>query len=258
MFSSNVLYGARNKVSLLAGVSSAALFLFSLLPGIVAAQKSAEMNPSFSVLTLSKPLQNPSTEFAQPALPGAEFFNPFDGEQFQNFLREGLRLQEAHDHQAAVSLFLRAWRVSRIDLGLYHEIQIPILKSLVYSHLELGNYAEVEQQYDYLTHLYQRLYPLEDPRLEAGLQQISSFHINAFNANLQGRQEHHLHKAAVILQLRQEAALATLDKGHPRLEYLQKSIELSKQHLYLLSDRHRELRAKDAKRNRDRLFATLE
>ena len=127
-----------------------------------------------------------------------EQFSPYDASQFQATMNKALALQEAGEHEAALPEFYRAWQIRRIEHGLYHEVQIPVLESLVVSELEAGEWEAADRHYDYMAHLYRRLYDIDDPRLEAGLQKLSSFHVNAFNVNLGGRREHHLRKAAEI------------------------------------------------------------
>lgn len=185
-------------------------------------------------------------------------FNPFDANQFQVYLSRGLALQEAGDHEAALPVLDRAWQISRIEHGLFHEAQIPVLESMVVSELEAGNFEAVNLHYDYMEHLVKRLYDIDDPRLESGLQKISSFHVNAFNVNLGGQRELHLRKAARILKLRLEVAERTLAEDHPRVNYLAESIALSRHQLYLMSDRHKELMIRKQAAARDRLFVTLD
>ncbi|MEX2469976.1 MAG: hypothetical protein WD396_09490 [Pseudohongiellaceae bacterium] len=188
----------------------------------------------------------------------AEDFNPFDADQFQAYLSRGLALQEAGEHESALPVLDRAWQINRIERGLYHESQVPVLESMVVSELESGDFEAVNRHYAYMEHLYRRLYDIDDPRLDSGLQKISSFHVNAFNVNLAGQREYHLRKAASILKLRLEVAERTLAEDHPKVNYLTESIALSRHQLYLMSDRHKEMLARKQASSRDRLFATLE
>lgn len=185
-------------------------------------------------------------------------FNPFDANQFQAYLSRGLALQEAGEHETALLVLDRAWQINRIEYGLYHESQLPVLQTMVVSELEAGNWEAVNRHYDYMEHLYRRLYDIDDPRLELGLQKISTFHVNAFNVNLAGQREYHLRKAARILKLRLEVAERTLAEDHPRVNYLTESIALSRRQLYLMADRHKELLVREQVGARARLFVTLE
>jgi uncharacterized coiled-coil protein SlyX len=185
-------------------------------------------------------------------------FTPYSSQHYQPLLSRGLQLQEAGQHQAALDLLNQAWQINRINYGLYNESQIPVLKSLVYSGIETEDWQTVDQLYDYMTHLYLQLYKMDDPRLDEGLEKISSFHITAFNADLGEDREYHLRKAAELLELRLETSKQTLAADHPRLAYLNESIATSRKHLFLLSDRYREMMRQQGKASRDRLLADLD
>lgn len=182
---------------------------------------------------------------------------PYDLQALEPSLELGLGQQELGDHRAAVSAFDQALQIMRINYGLFHEAQVPLVESIIFSLMEMQEWEAVDQRFDYLAHLYERLYDTDDPRLETGLQKISSYHVNAFNINLEGRGEYHLRKAANLFKLRLEVAEQTLTEDHPRLDYLHESLELSRAHLYLLSNSYRE-RVKQAQQaNRDALLADL-
>jgi hypothetical protein len=67
-----------------------------------------------------------------------------------------------------------------------------------------------------------------------------------------------LRKAAELLELRLETSKQTLAADHPRLAYLNESIATSRKHLFLLSDRYREMMRQQGKASRDRLLADLD
>lgn len=182
---------------------------------------------------------------------------PYDLQALEPSLELGLGQQELGDHRAAVNAFEQALQIMRINYGLFHEAQVPLVESIIFSLMEMQEWEAVDQRFDYLAHLYERLYDTDDPRLEKGLQKISSYHVNAFNINLEGRGEYHLRKAANLFKLQLEVAEQTLTEDHPRLDYLHQSLELSRAHLYLLSNSYRE-RVKSAQQaNRDGLLADL-
>ncbi|MCI5107339.1 MAG: hypothetical protein MRY76_11545 [Pseudomonadales bacterium] len=187
-----------------------------------------------------------------------DFFTPYSSQHYQPLLSRGLQLQEVGQHQAALDLLNQAWQINRINYGLYNESQIPVLKSLVFSGIETEDWQTVDQLYDYMTHLYLQIYELDDPRLDEGLEKISSYHITAFNADLGEGREYHLRKAAELLELRLETSEQTLATDHPRLAYLNESITTSRKHLFLLSDRYREMMRQQGKASRDRLLADLD
>ena len=185
-------------------------------------------------------------------------YNPYDTLSLEPALELGLTQQENGEHRAAVNAFEQALQITRVNYGLFHESQIPLVESIIYSLMEMQDWESVDQRFDYMAHLYRRLYDIDDPRLESGLQKISSYHVNAFNINLEGRGEYHLRKAANLFKLRIEVAEQTLTEDHPKLDYLNQSLALSREHLYLLSNRYKERMKKIAQSSRDNLLADLQ
>lgn len=189
---------------------------------------------------------------------GSTAFSPYQRDMLEPAIEDGLLAQENGNHSAAIAAFDQALQITRVSYGLYHESQIPLVESIIYSAMEMAAWDAVDDRFTYLEHLYRRLYDVDDPKLESGLQKVSSFHVNAFNINLDGRQEYHLRQAARLFQLRLEVAEHTLTEDHPKFDYLNQSIALSRQHLYLLSNRHKELLRLNARGNRDNLLADLD
>lgn len=185
-------------------------------------------------------------------------YNPYDSLSLEPSLELGLSQQEIGDHRAAVNAFEQALQVTRVNYGLFHDSQLPLVESIIYSLMEMGDWEAVDKRFDYLAHLYRRLYDIDDPRLENGLQKISSYHVNAFNINLEGRGEYHLRKAANLFKLRLKVAEQTLTEDHPKLDYLNQSLALSREHLYLLSNRYKERMKKIQQSSRDNLLADLQ
>lgn len=199
-----------------------------------------------------------ATAMLAPAPGSPASYNPYDHSQLESLVQEAIRIQEAGNHERAVAIFEKAWQTSRVAYGLYHQAQIPLLESMIASQIELEQWQSIDNHYAYLELLYLRLYDTKDLMLEAGLQKISSWHINAFNINLDGRREQHLRKARSLLKLRLEVAANTLPEGHPKFEFLNDSIRLSEQYLYLMSERHKQQLRQHERVERDRLLATLD
>ncbi len=185
-------------------------------------------------------------------------FNPYESAQMDVLIGRAMTLQEQNKHEPAIALFEQAWQISRISHGLYHEQQIFLIDQIVHSAMEAGQWELVDNQYDYLEHLYRRLYELDDPRLETGLQKISSFHVNAYNFNIDGRREHHLRRAAQIFDTRLEVANLTLAEGHPKFQFLQESLAISRHQLYLMSAQYKENLARRERSRRDQILAGID
>lgn len=237
----------------LAGFAS----LFLVLPSL-AQESTADLTTTDLTLSLSGSLDDAVT---MPSFLGeleSNDFNPYDNEHLEDLVVAARRHQEAGAHTVALQLFDQAWQISRVTNGLYHEAQVPLLEDMITSRIELEDWAGMDANYAYMELIYNRLFETTDPRLEQGLQKISSWHVNAFNANLDGRKEQHLRKARLVLKQRLEIAHLTLPEDDPKFAFLNESIYLCEQHLFLMSERHKMLVQKQQRAARDRLLATLD
>ncbi len=185
-------------------------------------------------------------------------FNPYLLDDLEPAIDTGIRFQESGQHGVAIKAFDQALQITRIRYGLYHEAQIPLIEGIIVSGMEISDWEQVDRRYAYMEHLYRKLYDIDDPRLEAGLQKISSFHVNAFNANLDGRREYHLRRAATLFKTRLQVAENTLSAGNPLFEYLNEGLEISRQHLYVLSRSQREQMQDKQSRSGENLLAELD
>tara|TARA_Y100001933_G_C18882931_1_gene514841 strand:- start:268 stop:1032 length:765 start_codon:yes stop_codon:yes gene_type:complete len=156
-------------------------------------------------------------------------------------LSKAVALQESGEHEAAALAFKKVWEIDRIQNGLYSESQVSIIENIIFSSMKLANWDSVNQQFEYLEHLYKRIYDTGNPKLEIGLQKISSWHISALNENLDGHRLMHLRKARGLFKMRLDIAKSTLDAQDPLLKYLKENIALSQRELYLYSDVGREM-----------------
>lgn len=230
----------------------------SLLPMPVWSQDAASQQSNFSI---SQPVPDDVSglvdefEAAQPDKDPEPVFNPYSLRGLEPAIESGIVSQESGQHAVAISAFDQALQITRIKYGLYHEAQIPLLEGIIVSGMEMRDWELVDARYAYMEHLYRKLYSTDDPRLERGLQKISSFHVNAFNSNLDGRREYHLRRAAKLFRARLEVAENTLAEDHPHFEYLNEGIEISRHHLYRLTSAQREKQQSSA---RDRLLADLD
>lgn len=189
---------------------------------------------------------------------GNEEFSIYDGSILEPLIIMARQLQEAEQHAEALEVFEKAWQVSRVANGLYDESQIDIVQSMIFSDVELENWEAVDQHYDYLTHLYNRVYTIDDPKLEQGLQAIALYHVNALNNNLDGKRIQHLRAARTVLKMRLEIAEVTLEEKDPKFDFLQESIALSERQLYLESGLSNKIIQANSRSERDRWFAGLD
>jgi tetratricopeptide (TPR) repeat protein len=171
-------------------------------------------------------------------------FGAYDQGQIESLGDLARMSHSTGEHHQALMLFKQALHVSRINLGLYHEAQIPIIDDIISAEIALKNWEEVNNYYDYQEHLYRRLYALDDPRLEVGLKKVSAWHITALNVNLDGNRIEHLRKANHLFKLRKKVAENTLALDDPTFTMLSQNIKLLERELFLSSDLNREMQVK--------------
>ena len=152
-----------------------------------------------------------------------------------------MALQESGEHEAAVLAFQKVWEIDRIQNGLYSESQVSIIENIIFSSMELANWDSVNEQFEYLEYLYKRIYDTGNPKLDLGLQKVSSWHVNALNEDLDGQRLMHLRKVHKLFKKRLDIARSTLNAEDQFLQYLKENIALSQRELYLYSDAGREM-----------------
>jgi hypothetical protein len=201
---------------------------------------------------------NQSSAFVQPAIAPFDliqaldtYFGPYDFRLAVPLQTLGRQLEESGNHGDAVAVYQQALHVTRVNNGLYHESQVGILERLIENNKALKNWEAVNNHYAYLEHLYRRLYEVEDPRLETGLQKVVSWHVNALNVNLDGRRVEHLQQANKLFKLRLEIAEQTLTADDPKFAFLHYNIAICERQLYLASDINRELTRKKRRSRSD-------
>ncbi|MEX0964133.1 MAG: hypothetical protein WDZ52_08875 [Pseudohongiellaceae bacterium] len=185
-------------------------------------------------------------------------FSAYDRQQIEQLADLGRLNQSAGEFQQASSQFRQALHVARINNGLYHESQITIVDDIIDAEISLRNWDEVNNFYAYQEHLYQRLYKMDDPRLEAGLKKISAWHINALNVNLDGKRVDHLRQANKLFKLRMQIAENTLSMDDPQVAVLARNIKICERELFLASDLNREMMVRQEKANQSRRQAYLD
>lgn len=156
-------------------------------------------------------------------------------------LSEAVALQESGEHEAAILAFQKVWEIDRIQNGLYSESQVSIIERIIFSSMELASWDSVNEQFEYLEHLYKRVYDTGNPKLDLGLQKVSSWHVNALNEDLDGQRLMHLRKVHKLFKKRLDIARSTLNAEDQFLQYLKENIALSRRELYLYSDEGREM-----------------
>jgi len=97
--------------------------------------------------------------------------------------------QQQGNHVGAIETLDRAIHVNRINSGLYTLEQIPVVEQLIQSHMALGDWEQVDLYNNYLFHVQQKAYGIDDPRLIPVLDRLATWNIQAFKigyGNLRG------------------------------------------------------------------------
>ena len=235
---------------------------YSMDPQLVVFQLLATLLAMFSIALLSSGslaqglfvnLTNdsvPSIDPASRAITTLESdFAAYDLRQIESLEDLGRLSQSSGEHQQALVLFKQALHVARINQGLYHESQIPIVDDIISAEIALQNWEEVNNFYAYEEHLYRRLYDTDDSRLEAGLRKVSAWHITALNVNLGGNRIEHLRKVNKLFKLRMQIAKNTLSLDDPKFAMLARNIEIFERELFLSSDLNSEMLIRQQKKS---------
>jgi len=141
-------------------------------------------------------------------------------------------MQEQGRHEHAVAYFKQARQVSRIQNGFYDETQIALVEAMIESEMAMEDYEAVDDHYSHIEFLYRKLYSIDDPRLETGLQKVSGWLSYALSINPVGNRLEQLRKANRVYKLRLQIAERTLASNHPRFSYLLENIAICEKQLY--------------------------
>lgn len=78
-------------------------------------------------------------------------------ELVEHLLALGTLYQRQDNHDRAIEVFERADHISRVNNGLYHPGQIPIIEGQIESHLALGDFEAINEKQRYLLFLSRKL-----------------------------------------------------------------------------------------------------
>jgi len=184
--------------------------------------------------------------------------NAFDNSLVQPLYAEANYLQEMGSHSEAIRLYKDAMHILRINKGLYDESQLDLLEAMIESEISLQNWEHVDKHYAYMEYLYKKLYDVEDPRLETGLQKVVAWHVNALNVNIDGKRVEHLQQANKLFKMRLQIAQLTLTADDPKLEFLNRNIAICERQLFLTSELNREMQKREQRSRQRNLLAELD
>jgi len=184
--------------------------------------------------------------------------NAFDDTLVQPMYERARQFQEMGSHTEALRLYKDAMHILRINNGLYDESQLELLEAMIESEISLQNWAMVDKHYSYMEYLYTRLYDINDPRLESGLQKVVSWHVNALNVNIDGKRVEHLQQANKLFKMRLQIAQLTLTADDPKLDFLLRNIAICERQLFLTSELNREIQRREMRTRDKKLLADLD
>ncbi len=211
-----------------------AVFIISLLL-ISSAVHGQQLAPSASVAADAvKPLHSESKAILRAL---QEEFGPYHESLSETLRQFGRGYQEAGQHELALEFLKDAWQISKVNHGIYSEDQVPTLELIIYSEMELQRWDSVDNHYAYLELLHRRVYDLNDPRLELGLQKVSAWHVHALSIRDSSKHVAHLRKAYHLFKDRLEMAEGQLDPADPKFGYLKESIKITEQRLRLIAQK---------------------
>ena len=139
--------------------------------------------------------------------------------------------QEIEDYVGANVTLQEALQVTRINDGLYAPNQLAILDSIIANEASLENWPAVDNHYEFMLHLLLRIYSFEDTELEIGLEKVSSWHVSAFNNDIDDRSLEHLRRANKVFHYRLQTAEQTLDEDDPKFSFLRQNIATAEENL---------------------------
>ena len=184
--------------------------------------------------------------------------NAYDNTLVQPMYERARQFQEMGSHTEALRLYKDAMHILRINNGLYDESQLELLEAMIESEISLQNWAMVDKHYSYMEYLYTRLYDINDPRLESGLQKVVTWHVNALNVNIDGKRVEHLQQANKLFKMRLQIAQLTLTADDPKLDFLVRNIAICERQLFLTSELNREIQRRDMRTRDKNLLADLD
>lgn len=104
----------------------------------------------------------------------------FDELQDQLMGLGGLYVEQG-SYAEAVDAYQRAMQISRINSGLNSLDQVPVVQSLIDSHLAQGEWDKADQYQNYLFYVQSKLYGTDDPRMVPVLYNQARWNLRVFN-----------------------------------------------------------------------------
>lgn len=85
-------------------------------------------------------------------------------------------------YEQAVDAYTRSVHVSRVNLGLDNQQQLPVVEDLIASYLALGDWEKADQFNNYLYYTQKKTFGLNDPRMIPALDRMARWNLSVFKA----------------------------------------------------------------------------
>ena len=118
----------------------------------------------------------------------------------QQLIGLGLSYQTINKHDEAVDIFKRALHLQRVNEGLYSLNQLSVIKNLIHSYSELGNWNKVNKTYKYYYWLHVRNYEKYDPEMLDITTNMAKWHLKAYELELEESSDKSLFLAVQMYQ----------------------------------------------------------
>ena len=92
----------------------------------------------------------------------------------------GNTLQHNHRYEEAIAAYKRSMHLHRVNDGVYSLSQVPMLRGIIKSHIELGSINEASQSYHQLLWLHMKTYGENDVRLIPLMDEVGQWHLETY------------------------------------------------------------------------------
>ncbi|WP_295798535.1 hypothetical protein [uncultured Microbulbifer sp.] len=167
----------------------------ALLCGSVTAQELSTIEddslapPAAYIEAASKPLEKPKRQLT-PSRAADEYrqriedmeaeYGAYGAGIDEQLLGLGAALQRAGAHEEAISQFRRAMLINRVNEGLYSLNQVPMIERMIDSQIALNEWEDANDNQEYLFWLHAKNFGEKDPRMLPIINQLSSWHLQAY------------------------------------------------------------------------------
>ncbi|HEY8569317.1 hypothetical protein [Microbulbifer sp.] len=170
----------------------------ALLCGPVAAEEisaldsavnNAKAPPAAYIEAASKPLEKPKRQL-RPSKAADDYrdrieemeaeYGAYGAGIDEQLTGLGTALQRSGAHEEAISQFRRAMLINRVNEGLYSLNQVPMIEHMIESQIALNQWEEANDNQEYLFWLHAKNYGEKDPRMLPIINQLSSWHLQAY------------------------------------------------------------------------------